>query len=243
MDSAELRVQLEGAYERIEAEVLRWEEASRSLAPMLWDERQEWRYLVDGTPALTSDLRQLSKRVAAGAVDNAQLLSRLKNAQESFHALLDLRLRGLGEVVDVDTREHKVRRLIENLPVRYVAKHWRGNLSQRLVALAFVAVPLTAILNSPIPAIAAVALLFASFKLFRPSLTVIVTRRSLIVDRTQWYLSDLKLVRFSDNWSAKETSFLIQTKAGTIKTWSLLLSNIDDLARAFSGLGVPVTKD
>ncbi|MFT3838692.1 MAG: hypothetical protein QM723_17060 [Myxococcaceae bacterium] len=73
-------------------------------------------------------------------------------------------------------------------------------------------------------------------------MNVVVTRRSLIVDRAQWYLRELKLVSFTDSWRNKETSFALQTKAGELRIWSLPLSNIDDLAKALSDLGVPVVK-
>ncbi|MFT3838693.1 MAG: hypothetical protein QM723_17065 [Myxococcaceae bacterium] len=127
MSAADLRIQLEGAYELVEAEVLNWEAAAQSLADAAWDQRSEWRDLKDNTVSLAPVLRQFAKRAEAGEPDETQLVARLMKAQTAFREALDLRLRGLGETVDVDTREHKVRRLVENLPVRYVARHWRGD--------------------------------------------------------------------------------------------------------------------
>lgn len=239
----DLKIQLEGGYERIEGEVIRWEGAVRSLAAPLWDQRHEWRHIRDNTAQLRPHLLQLAKKVAAGEADEAQLVSRLKNAQALFHEYLDFRLRGLGETVEVDTHEHKVERLLANLPVRYAKKHWGSYLPFRLLPAFVVGALLSVWVQSPLGMFGALCLLPVSYFVKSPWLHVVITRRSLIVNRTQWYLSELKWVRVTDGFMSRDTTLSLETRAGERASWTLYMSDLGEVAMALGELGVLVVKD
>jgi hypothetical protein len=116
MSDVELRIQLEGAFERIEGAVERCEAARRSLLWRKWPTDSKWLELSLGLGINAADEAALERR--ADAPEAAALLERLRTARRRLQASLARRLHQLGSASPAEIERAAVA-LHDELPVYF----------------------------------------------------------------------------------------------------------------------------
>ncbi|MFT3838694.1 MAG: hypothetical protein QM723_17070 [Myxococcaceae bacterium] len=238
MELNDLKVQLEGAYEQVDAAQERFAAAARGLRRSQWYRSAGWISLRDLSPDELAAVAALTRK--ASLEPCASLLKKLERDERRARADLASRLRELGEHVDGSIGE-QVSALAGHLPVVLV-----HDLRSYLFGLSVLISGLTVCLVFEGYAAAAVAVVtlgawWAALKCaIAPKISV--TNKVLIADDLPIRFGDLASVYVAE-WGRGGRSVDVKTTAGRYRQLLMSPARAAELAAALRSRGVVVSGD
>lgn len=193
--ASNVRIQLEGRLEKVERAARTWEKVGQSLRG------DEWRggalfAVLDGISADVEATVQEVRRKAGTAPEVQQALARLERAQTSVRAQAEARLKRVGATpVPGDTPA-----VLAQLKAELTGVHqerlgwdWPGALATLAMVLCFTA--FVVLREGWIGYLALIPLAAAPIALWKQSTRVLVTARTLVLDRQSVPIADIVRVR------------------------------------------------